>query len=319
MGRDVEDAAAAWVARVDRGELLQEEQRALDAWLASDRRHRGAYARMQVISAHFNRAAALGQGFDARHFRVPMKRSSLRQALWAGGGLLAACLVAFAVFLRMPSQHYETGRGEIRNVALDDGSVLRLNTATRVDVNISPERRRVHLLEGEALFDVAKDPARPFVVEAADTLVRAVGTSFTVRLLPGRQVKVLVREGVVEVSGRDVSAVEPIRLAANNRFYSGGDKLVPSLKVISDTELADDLAWQSGMISLDGIPLREAAREFSRYSDTRIVIDDPAIAELTVSGRFAADDPIGFARAVATSMSLRVTVEPGTRELHLLR
>lgn len=318
MGRDVEDVAAAWVARVDTGKLPEEEQRALEAWLASDRRHRGAYARMQVISAHFNRAAALGQGFDARQFSVPARHSSLRRALWAGGGLLAACLVAFAVFLGTPLQHYETGRGEIRNVALDDGSVLRLNTATQVDVNISSERRRVQLLEGEALFDVAKDPTRPFVVEAAGTLVRAVGTSFTVRLLPGGQVKVLVREGVVEVSGRDVSAAEPIRLAANNRFQSGGSE-VSSVKVISDTELADDLAWQSGMISLDGISLSEAVREFSRYSDTHIVIDDPAIAELTVSGRFAAADPIGFAKAVATSMNLRVTVDSETRALHLQR
>lgn len=314
MGRDIEDVAAAWAARVDKGELSEQEQQALDAWLASDRRHLGAYARMQAISMHFDRAAALGRDFDARQFGAPMGRSRLRRTLWASGGLLAACLVAFTVFLGRPVQHYETARGEIRNVALEDGSMLRLNTATRVEVSISPERRHVQLLEGEALFDVAKDRTRPFVVEAAGTLVRAVGTSFTVRLLDGDQIKVLVREGVVEVSGHDVSAAAPIKLAANQRFHSGDDEAA-SVKVISDTELSDDLAWQSGMISLDGIPLREAVGEFSRYSDTRIVIDDPVIAELTVSGRFAAADPVGFAKAVATSMNLHVTVEPGAAHL----
>ncbi|MBL8267507.1 FecR family protein [Steroidobacter sp.] len=315
MRSEVEDTAAAWAARVDKGGLQEDEQRELDAWLASDRRHLGAFVRMQTISAHFDRAAALGADFDARQFSAPPNR--VRRTVWIGGLIAASCaaLVVYLFVLGAPTQHYATGRGEIKNVSLDDGSVLRLNTATRVDVRFSAEQRRVQLLEGEALFDVAKDPARPFVVEAAGTLVRAVGTSFTVRVLPGDQVKVLVREGVVEVSGRNTSPAAPLQLSANNRVHIGRDP-VPAAQPVSTAELADDLAWQSGMISLDGITLQEAVSEFSRYSDTRIVIDDGAIAELTVTGRFAADDPVGFAKAVATSMSLQATVEPGEVHLH---
>jgi transmembrane sensor len=174
-------------------------------------------------------------------------------------------------------------------------------------VRFTSEERKVELIEGEALFDVAKDSARPFIVEAGDARIRAVGTSFTVRQLRGDEVKVSVREGIVEVARRDASAV---RVGSNEQLLTRTGARAAATP-IANGEIERALAWRSGMISLDGVTLREAADEFARYSDTRIVIEDPEIARRTVTGLFSANNPVGFANAIATSMSLRTRVEPG--------
>src|SRR5690606_37574017 len=115
-------------------------------------------------------------------------------------------------------QGYNTRLGELKVAPLADGSVMTLNTASRVVVDFTETRRVVRLLEGESLFDVAKDASRPFLVEAGGTEVRAVGTSFTVRRLGDAPVQVLVREGVVEVSRHAGGpTARPVRLVANTR------------------------------------------------------------------------------------------------------
>jgi transmembrane sensor len=303
---DIDATAAAWAARVDRGPLSDEDQAALEAWAARDPRRAGAYAKAMAVSAHLDRAQGLGADFaPAAH---PAAKAADRRSLLATGGMLAAASVVGAIgygALTLRGR-VTTGKGDIRRAPLSDGSAVTLNTDTAIRAAFDGRMRRVDLLRGEALFDVAKDPARPFVVVAGDVRVRAVGTSFTVRTHADGQVGVIVREGVVEVwrgaKGR------PVRLAAEHavRVASAGD-LRPATVGAAAVDRA--MAWRQGQIDLDGLTLGEAAAEFARYSDRRIVIEDPAVADLKMTGLFSASDPDGFAKAAALSLGLVATQE----------
>lgn len=303
----IDGVAARWVARVDRGPLAPPEQAELDAWLAEDRRHVGAYARARAVFVHFDRARALGpqDGEPAATPRPEPRRR--RRLLWAAG--VAACLCVAMVQLLLGNGHHATGTGEVLRVALDDGSAITLNSDSEVRVDFEEDIRRVRLLRGEVLFDVAKHHGWPFVVEAAGTRVTAVGTSFTVNRGSGRDVQVLVREGVVEMVDSARPRSEPVRLEANTLALA-----VPARKInvrpLREPEVERRLAWRDGMLSFSGATLGEAAAQFARYSDVRIIIDDPLVARMRVVGLYSATDPEGFAHAVALSLGLRTEKAP---------
>ncbi len=308
---EIDAAAAAWAARADRGPLSAEDQSKLEAWAALDPRRAGAYARALAVSAHLDRAQGLGSRFTPE--RHPVARAMNRRRLILSAGLLAAASVAgIASFVALDrSGRLTTRKGDVRRAALADGSAATLNTETTIRTAFDDRSRRVALLQGEALFDVAKDPARPFVVTVGDVRVRAVGTSFTVRRLQDNEVAVVVREGVVEVTrGQE----PPLRLEASHavRIADGG-ALRPTL--MDGAAVDRTMAWRQGMIDLDGLTLGQAVQEFARYSDRIIVIEDPKIADLKMAGLFSASDPDGFARAAALSLGL--TAETQADGVHL--
>ena len=308
--REIDAAAAAWAARVDRG-LSSPESEALDAWLAVDTRRAGAYARARAVALHTERARALGADYDPNKFAPAPRPILTRRGLMVGGGAIAASTVAAVVgTLMLGSRHYATERGGTRVVPLEDGSVVTLNTASKMSVRFSKDRRDIRLSDGEALFDVAKDRSRPFVVAAGDTLVRAVGTSFTVRYLRGGPVQVLVREGVVEVTHRRAdSPAHLVRLTANTRAAVTPQDPAPiKVAAVSADEVGRELAWKDGRLAFEGETLSQAAAEFARYSDTRIVIDDPALAREAITGLYQSNDPVGFARAAALALNARAEV-----------
>jgi transmembrane sensor len=300
----VDEAAAAWVAREDAGALDAGESAALEAWLAGDPRHAGAYARARAIFAQADRACALGPDFDPRRF-APATGGQPRLQRWIAA---AAAILVLAVgslsLLPSGGDDYRTMVGEIRRLPLPDGSVMTLNTDSRAEVFLSGKLRRIHLLRGEALFDVAHDPARPFVVESGDARVRAVGTSFSVRRLAGDGAEVVVREGRVRLDAAGAGKVAaPVLLDANQRAVAAAGRPV-RVERIAETKVQQSLSWRDGMLAFDGDTLAEAALEFARYDDTRLRIDDPAVARMRVVGLYAANDPDGFARAVALSLGL---------------
>lgn len=312
--QEIDAAAALWAARIDRGTLSAEDEARLEAWMAADDRRRGAFMRMRAIALHSERARALGPQFDPDAF-VEREESAppsfgRRRLLWLGASAVAACAVAAIGLGLAPSgQSFDTRLGEVRVVTLADGSVVTLNTSTRIDVRQSDGRRLVSLEEGEALFDVAHDPDRPFIVEAGGTSIRAVGTSFIVKRLASSPVEIMVREGVVEVA-REASS-RPVRMAANTRMVATetGASLRPA--DIAPEEVTREIAWRSGRLAFEGETLAQAADAFARYSDIRIVIDDPAVGREEITGLFAANDPVSFARAAATSLELEATIGPG--------
>lgn len=309
--QEIDAVAADWAARIDRGALSPADEDALDAWIAGDARRLGAFMRMRAVALQSNSARALGPDFDPDAFaraEPRAQRLTRRRMLWFGGSAAAACALG-AVGLRLATRAalHETRLGEVRVVTLEDGSVVTLNTASRIRVAFADARRTVTLEEGEALFDVARDPARPFVVEAGGTSVRAVGTSFSVKRLSDAPVEVLVREGVVEV-GQPATA-RPVRMTANMRIVTGRAAARPI--EITGNEVDREIAWRSGRIAFEGEPLAQAAAAFGRYSDTRIIIEDPGIGREEITGLFASNDPVTFARAAAASLELKATVGPG--------
>lgn len=307
---EIDSVAADWAARLDRGDLSPAEDSELEAWLAADPRRAGAFARAQAVSLYSERARALGAGYDAARFGKAAKPSlSRRELLWSSGAVAAGlgALAVAGLAWTMRGKAYLTQVGEMKIVPLADGSVVSLNTHSKIKVAFSDGRRAVMLDEGEALFDVAKDAARPFVVLAGETEVTAVGTSFIVRHLAGMPVQVLVREGIVDIRQRSQDAAQAVRLPANMRAVAAQDQAVASAAV-APAEIERATAWRDGRIAFEGDTLREAAAEFARYSDTRIVIDDPAIANEAITGLFQANDPVGFAKATAISFGLRAEI-----------
>ena len=316
--QQIDAEAAEWAVRMDRGPLAPDQEQHLRAWLESDPRCLGAFGRMRAIALTSERARALGPDFDPAVFHQT-PAFSRRRMVQLGGAIAASALVAAGGTWQVLRHRgrFATGKGETKVVALKDGSVVTLNTASEIQVNYSETMRGVELLQGEALFDVARNKARPFVVTAGDTNVRAVGTSFTVRRLEAAPVQVLVREGVVEVS-KPASNAPPVRVSANNMAEAPlNDAAAIAARPVLPAQLHRQLAWEKGQIAFEGETLGQAAAEFARYSDTRIVIDDPALAREEIAGLFKATDPVGFAQKIAISWNARVRVGEG--EVHLTR
>ncbi len=299
---EIDDLAAEWAAKLDHRALSAEEETALGAWLDADPRHLGAFAKARAVAVHSQRAAALGRGFAAGQIDTGRRRF-----LAFGAAAAASVAVAGTMTWRwLRWDNFVTQIGETRIVPLVDGSVITLNTDSLVSVRYSGTSRQIRLLRGQALFDVAKDAARPFTVEAGDTSVRAVGTSFSVSRLDDRPVEVLVREGVVEIKREDDSG-PPVRAAANTRAVVEHHAAVVPAAVDAAT-ISRETAWQIGRISFEGETLSQAAGEFARYSEIRIVIEDPEIGAHTVTGLFVSNDPVGFAKAIALSLNLKAEV-----------
>lgn len=298
---DIDEAAASWAARADRG-LSPAEGVELEAWLAGDVRRPGAYARMTWALMSTER-----EHVGATVARLPMRAT--RRGWLAGAGALAASVAGTGVYLGAlrPVTH-ATRKGETKVVSLGDGSVITLNTETRLEVRYAHDGRRVHLLEGEALFDVAQDHDRPFVVTARGADVRAVGTSFTVSNLRSAPVEVLVREGIVEVARADLPQQPPARLVANSRAILARDTAAVAVAHVDNTELGSEMAWTDGRIVFRGETLAAAAARFGRYSDIGIIVVDPELGAERVAGVFNATDPVGFAQSVALSLNARVEI-----------
>lgn len=310
----IEERAAEWVAREDRLPLPPELVAQREAWLQADARHLGAYARAHAVYARTGRLSALTRANPLPQSPPASVAARLRHLhLWLGALAAVLCLLVWggAHLGSVARQDYATRKGEIRRVPLADGSAMTLDSDSSVQVRYAADSRSVVLLRGEVLFDVAKDPARPFVVRANDTAVTAVGTSFSVSLASPHHgdVEVLVREGTVKVAGSDGVAAS-MQLTANHRALAERSRGI-RIESVPLQDMQRQLAWREGMLSFNGDTLFAAAAQFLRYSDVRIVIDDPQVGRRRIVGLYSANDPVGFARSVAVSLGLVMEQQNG--------
>jgi transmembrane sensor len=254
------------------------------------------------------------------------KPKPTRQTRRTVGVALAGVAVAGLLVVLQPwraSDTYATNVGELRTVILEDGTRMSLNTSTRVRVALASAQRRVSVEEGEALFEVAKDPLRPFVVLVADREVVALGTVFSVRLTPTGEIgssalDVTLIEGQVSVraaSGTSNKAAEmrPVLLKPGDRLRlsePGGKAAKGSQRVPMqmDRPQVDQLmAWRRNEAVFDDAPLSDAVAEMNRYSRQPIVMVGPdSFRRLRISGLFRTGDNVAFARAVAALHGLVV-------------
>ncbi len=301
--REIDDEAADWAVRLEGRDAELHEDPALAAWLAEDRRRSGALLRAQAALSLLDRGRALAGTERPVAEPVGLRRPSRRGLLiGAGGGAVAAGLAATAVIAGR-TQRYDTGLGEIRQIPLNDGSMIAINTGSTLEVTMRPTLRGVTLKAGEAWFEVAKDADRPFVVQAGPVRVRAVGTAFSVRR-QGSDYDVLVTEGLVEAWVEGMSD-RPARLPAGYKSVLGLGRAPTAVEAPQEVERS--LSWRTGMIALDGQTLAEAAAEFNRYNERHVVITDPDLARRRFVGLFRTNDPAGFAAAVAATIGARVT------------
>jgi transmembrane sensor len=302
----IDAAAAEWVVRIDRC-LTDSERTALEEWLSADPRRTGALARAQAGWVYMDRSQVYRAAGELRELRTARP---WRMAMpWASA---AAVLVAVATALwawqGYSRTHFATSRGEVRQLNLADGSRITLDTLSRVSVRYESATRLVRLEAGEALFDVAKDPGRPFIVQAGNVRVRAVGTAFVVDRRSDASVDVIVTHGTVDV-WREASSPEPaVRVAARKRLLTTPVHAVQPEELTAD-QLAGAIAWEHGVIDLNGRTIAEAAAEFNRYNARTIVIRDPALASQTVVGQFQTADPVAFVTAAAAMLDAHVRTD----------
>lgn len=238
---------------------------------------------------------------------------SVRSLVLAGGALAIACVVALVAFWpAAPGERYATAVGQQTSVALSDGSTMRLDTDSRVSVRYAPGVRRVAVEKGQAFFDVAHDPGRPFIVEADGAQVRAVGTRFDV-LKQGRDVVVTLAEGRVLVtaaigSGKRSWTLSPgqqLRLAAG----MGEGRIVTA-----DVETAT--AWTSGRLLFRDTALADAVAQINRYSRRKVILAAGVPGDVRINGAFDTGDVDAFAAAAAESLDLVANTQAdGTVEL----
>jgi len=332
----IDPTAAEWAVRLYERALTAQEQSELDHWLNADPRHRGALLRARAAWADLDRLAALagppalsvpeaGQHPAARQHPERVvgsgrrdKRSSRLsrgRRRFVAAGLAALFLGAAGTWwLDRRDPTYVSKLGQIRRVKLSDGSRMVLNTASEATVRFDGALREIELASGEGLFQVAKDPLRPFVVRAGFVSVRAVGTVFAVRTT-GQRVDVTVTEGVVELVDNGTRGGRVIRRVAANEQATVMETSQVQVQSMPHAEAERRLAWRDGMVDFAGEPLTAAVAEINRHNRRQIVVDDPALASRPVVGMFRANDPDNFAATVAAALGVR-SVDQGD-DIHL--
>ncbi|MCG8369255.1 MAG: FecR domain-containing protein [Proteobacteria bacterium] len=295
-----EDEAIAWL--VDFENLSEAEQRQFGEWLDERPGNRPAFEKLAREWRQLDVVQQLATGTpdpdpDVVDKWLRRRRWRSRAVPFAAAAGLAGIAMVVAVLSLAPAPPYEaklqTAVGEFREYVLPDESVVTLNTNSEARIDYSGAARRVHLLSGEAHFDVEPMAEVPFSVVAGSGTVRAVGTAFNV-YLRGEVVEVTVTEGVVEVLSGEPAGADSVPAAAPQTLGEGekleyGEAPV-SVSQVEPREIARQLAWQDGMLDFRGETLAEVIAEAGRYTSTRFTIDDAELETLHVTGYFRAGD-----------------------------
>ena len=345
----IEAAAAAWLARRDGPHWSQADEAGLQAWLAQDTLHRVALLRLQSAWAEAGRLQALGAGLRERGVPArgrwtsqaadaaqpstspdpvaqlqghvfatrgpfPARRGRRRLAAVAA---LAVCALALGWGWRelapAPPVRHATALGDVRSLDLADGSQATLASDSRIAVRLSRRERRIALEQGEAYFEAAKDPARPFVVEAGTRRVVAVGTRFSVRR-DNADLRVVVTEGLVRLQAGDAATQADTLLPAGSVAIVHRDGvLVRSMPLDEAARLVD---WRSGLLVFRDTSLADAASEFNRYNARKIVIGDARVGEMRIGGSFRWANAEGFVRLLEQGFPVRAEYRSDRIVLH---
>lgn len=288
--------AAAWVARLQRADRTRATEAAFQEWL-SDPAHAQAFARVTDVWEIIPGAAQSLEG-RGRSGGVGPVRAAL-----AAGGVLA--LTALGAMYLTGTQGYHTAVGQQQVLTLADETRVELNTDSRLTVDYSSKQRLVTLDRGEALFEVAQNANRAFIVRAGDTEIRALGTKFDVRRSDGRVIVVLL-EGKVEVTNKPPVLVRPVRVAT----LTPGERLTLGT---DDGETAVDrpnveaaTAWSRGEVMFEDATLSAAVAEMNRYARIRLMLADPQLERLRVSGVFESQGTEEFAESIAALHHLQI-------------
>jgi transmembrane sensor len=304
----IHDEAAEWSDRLRHRGGQPGLREAFERWRAQSPAHADAFASIDAVN-RLGRAARDSDAMAELEAETMARiaaggRTDGRRRSWAIAAGLAVGAVAglFSVqdqwgeWRHLPEQAryalvgdtvYRTAVGEQRRITLDDGTVLTLNTGSRVAVQYRERRRSVVLLDGQALFEVAHDKTRPFVVTAGERTVTALGTAFDVRL-SREKLEVVLIEGSVAVEP-GTADVAPQALAAERIVLIPGERLTvaaaePQRPVVRKADVQRAVSWKQGQLIFRNDRLADAVEEVNRYSKRQIVLTDEALGALRISG-----------------------------------
>lgn len=345
----IEDEAGDWLIRMDGDEpLSHQEQHDLSEWLLRSPVHKEELSRQAELWGDMNTLTELASSAQARRAARGNARGrasyflKMPMARWAGAALAVSLIsiVSVGVFWGGPSPlmdmngAYETAVGEQNTIALADGTSVMLNTQTNLLVEYSNDSRDVHLFEGEAHFDVAKDVARPFRVITDQGVFEAVGTAFSIRL-DDDAADLFVTEGAVSVAAtevatgpsgasvegdaqtRPVPARQPrqvVRAGFTSSLARAASDEGDEAALVAATELGVNaierkLSWREGYLTFSGEPLGEAVEEISRYTTLSLELAEPELAAVRIGGRFPVGETEGILSALEANFGLRVVRE----------
>lgn len=324
----IADRAGYWDARLRSPDCADEDRIRFAAWRDSNPEHRAAFERLQTYVSALRQASGRAEVRGLREAAASAVQRRRPARGWAVAASIAL-LLGLAVFWKhLPetmrdtplralaslqgADFYSTGFGQRSTVTLEDGSSVELNARTTIEVRIDEAGRHIRLLEGQALFDVAKDARRPFVVRAADRDIVAVGTAFDVRL-DSRSVRVTLLEGKVNVGRGGHEKPRPQVLVPGQQFVAllrgqksradapaaadrGGS--APQQDMVRPVDVAKVTGWRDGQVFLEDLTLVDAVAEMNRYSRIRIVIGDDSLAKIRVNGMFRAGEQAAFVAAL---------------------
>jgi transmembrane sensor len=297
----IEDEAAAWVARQDTAPLDAQSAAEFERWLRTSPAHAEAFNRYNDLWVELDQLSSRSQRIKERRAANDGSHSFSRRAVAAGLGILLLAGITVGSLRLTGDPQYETAVGEQRAVTLADGSRITLNTDTGLSAHLSETSRHILLERGEALFEVAHDPSRPFIVETPFGNVRAVGTKFVVRIDDGRTLAVLVTEGRVVVSdakeARVAEAPWPIPLRSGQELAKVKGK--SAVANVDTEELSRELAWREGNVVFNGESLADAVAEMQRYTKTKLIVD-PSVSRYSVGGYFRTSDVDAFVSTIET-------------------
>lgn len=346
LNTQIRDEASTWFVEFSEGDVPLELRQEFSLWLRASPEHVRAYL---SVAATFDDLAALGKSrkgdaealvrhaladgnvvaLDDRLERpaargLDVSATKWRPRAWAAAATLAAVTVAAGAWQLSHEGVYSTGIGEQRLVNLADGSTIELNAESRMRVHLGEHERIVELLEGQALFHVAKDATRAFIVRSDSTSVRAVGTQFDVNretsdtvvtVLEGRVAIVRTGqalspayeskagEGAATPEARSGTADADLPTAERPLYLSAGEQAILTAQAASKPahpDVAAATAWRERTLIFASSPLTDVAGEYNRYHEKRLRVADPALNDFRISGVFSAADAtslIAFLRA----------------------
>ncbi|HTZ21323.1 MAG TPA: FecR domain-containing protein [Opitutaceae bacterium] len=330
-----EQAAADWLIARDRG-LTPTQQAEFTAWLCADARHAEIFAELEETWARLGELRETAPAATEQAPAAAVRSGRRGKLVWlaTGLGIAAALTFMWANWSRPApmapdySLTAATGIGESRKLTLPDGSSVQLNTQSAVMVSWTGTERRVQLVRGEAHFQVAKNPVRPFIVSAGEVAVRAVGTAFDVRLQP-ETVEVLVTEGRVRVNDATkgtsllttatATGDEPVLVAGQRAIVSvtAAPGITATVVTLDPAEIGQATSWQSGRLEFVATPLASIVEEFNRYNRHQLVIVDPRLATRRFGGTFAVGDHEELVRSLEANFGVVAERGENTTRLRL--
>ncbi|MFC7292853.1 FecR family protein [Hirschia litorea] len=329
---DIRNEAFSWIAQLETSELSTEDLAAFQEWISRSPKHYVEIREAAELSRQVNVLADLAGHLNSSQKKQSSFMRSKRVGVRGRGGafvavsICACALIWFSINqFNKPHEVYQiaTVVGQVEEAALTDGSSVKLNTNSEIEVDFEGNERRVLLNKGEVFFDVAHNPDKPFSVYVEGRRITAVGTAFAVRRT-NNELIVTVSEGKVllgvgelysstkaqgktpSVSGLSIGGPNDKLITAGQQLHISNVVSTPVVEEITLKDMSRQLAWRAGILEFDKKPLIDVVAEMQRYTPKNIKLEDEQLGELTFGGVFRAGETEAFFEALEYSFNLKV-------------